>query len=573
MLSTLKNALHALVIVGLLLGGLPATAQDAPSPDAALDQLLKLDPAALAAQVKSLKDSAAAQKEEAAKLRASADEADAKAKGLAEGLDALLKQVTALAAALGTPPAEAMPDGKMAEAAPAPAPEMMAAAAPEKKDFINFDEHVKPILQAKCLRCHNEDTKKGGLSLTSHANTMAGGGSGAIVSPGNADGSRLLRVIMHTEEPFMPPSGDKLPDDQIDVIRRWIADGALPNASATPVAMKQEAAAPAGEVFTAAEIVDGPPPMPEVKLEVPKRLPTRGVVARAVDTNPRSPLMAVAGDKEVVLYNLDTFECLGALPFPEGDVFALTFSVNGELLVAAGGEEGNSGAAVVWNVRKGERMGKFGEAYDTLLAVDISPDHKLIAVGGPDRKVKVYDTADGKEVYKLDAHTDWVLAVKFTPDGEVLASADRQGGMYLWQAKNGRAVEQLKGHEGAIYSLKYTQDSQYLVSAGQDGTVQQWDTWSYQRVRTFKAHNAPVTNVDVAADGRIITTSTDQTTKEWKFDGTAVRDYAGLTDWGYQVRFAKAGQVVLAGTWTGDVLCWKADTGELVKTLNTNPAG
>jgi WD40 repeat protein len=119
----------------------------------------------------------------------------------------------------------------------------------------------------------------------------------------------------------------------------------------------------------------------------------------------------------------------------------------------------------------------------------------------------------------------------------VLATADRQGGMYLWQAKNGRTVEQLKGHEGAIYALKYTPDSKYLVSSGHDGTVQQWDTWTYQRVRTFKAHNAPVTNVDVAPDGTIVTTSNDHTTKAWKFDGTAIRDYAGLTDWGYQARF------------------------------------
>ncbi|MCA9639375.1 MAG: hypothetical protein KC492_01745, partial [Myxococcales bacterium] len=111
-----------------------------------------------------------------------------------------------------------------------------------------------------------------------------------------------------------------------------------------------------------------------------------------------------------------------------------------------------------------------------------------------------------------------------------------------------------------------------LVSAGHDGTVQEWDTWTYQRVRSFKAHNAPVTNVDVAPDGRLITTSNDQTTKAWNFDGKAIRDYAGLTDWGYQVRFGQEGKTVLAGTWTGDVLLWNAESGELLKTLNTNPA-
>jgi len=186
--------------------------------------------------------------------------------------------------------------------------------------------------------------------------------------------------------------------------------------------------------------------------------------------------------------------------------------------------------------------------------------------------VRVYSTQDGKELYKLEPHTDWILSVKFTPDGEVLATADRQGGLYLWQAKNGRAVEQLKGHEGAVYALEYSYDSKYLVSAGHDGTVREWDTWTNQQVRSFKAHNAPVTNVDVAQDGRIITTSIDNATKAWNFDGTAIRDYAGINDWSYQARFGQGGQMVLAGTWTGDIFLWKADTGELIKTLNTNPA-
>lgn len=574
----LNKALRWTLAGAIVVCTAPVRAQDAPpapDPNAAIDALVKTDPAALAARVKALKDEAAAQKDEAAKLRASADELDAKAKGLLDGMEALVKQVAVLAAALGVPapaPAEEKKEMAAAAPAPAPAPEMMAAVA-EKKDFTNFDEHVKPIFQAKCARCHNDDTKKGGLSLASHATALAGGGSGPVITAGDPSASRLLKLINFEEEPHMPPSGDKLPDDQIALIRKWVEEGALQNAGSTPLAMKKaDAPAAPAQAFNAAEVVDGPPPMPEVTLAAAKRLPTRGVVARAVDTSPRSPLVAVGGDKEVVLYNLNTFECLGALPFPEGDIFQISFSVNGELLVAAGGEEGNSGIAVVWNVRKGERMGAFGEAYDSVLTADLSPDHKLIATGGPDKKVHVYSTEDGKEVYKIDVHTDWVLSVKFTPDGEVLATADRQGGLFLWQAKNGRAVEQLKGHEGAIYALKYTPDSNYLVSAGQDGTVQEWDTWKYTRVRSFKAHNAPVTNVDVAPDGTIVTTSNDHTTKAWQFDGKALRDFAGLTDWGYQARFGEGGKVVLAGTWTGDILCWKSDTGELIKTLNTNPA-
>ena len=211
--------------------------------------------------------------------------------------------------------------------------------------------------------------------------------------------------------------------------------------------------------------------------------------------------MAVGGHREVLLYDLETYQVLGALPFPEGEVYTLTFSVNGEVLVAGGGEVGKSGITVAWNVRKAERMGTYGEGYDTILAADISPDHAMVAVGGPSKSVRVFSTHDGTLLYKLDSHTDWIYAIRFSPDGELLATADRAGGLNLWQAANGRPVESLRGHNGAINDLAYSDDSALLASAGQDGTVQVWDTWKYTKVRQFSAHASGVLSVDFAGNG------------------------------------------------------------------------
>jgi WD40 repeat protein len=228
--------------------------------------------------------------------------------------------------------------------------------------------------------------------------------------------------------------------------------------------------------------------MPEIGRE-------RGLIARFAE-----PAFLAAFDTIMLLYNLETGVWLGALEFSEGDIQALSFSVNGELLVAAGGKAGDSGRAVVWNVRTANRLGVFGQEYDTLLAADLSPDHRMIALGGPDRVVRVYSTSDSQLLYELTEHTDWILAVKFTPDGEVLATADRAGGLNLWQAANGRHVETLRGHEGSINSLAYTIDSTVLASAGQDGTVRLWDTWSYSPIRQISAHGAAVTSVDFSTD-------------------------------------------------------------------------
>jgi WD40 repeat protein len=368
----------------------------------------------------------------------------------------------------------------------------------------------------------------------------------------------------------MPPTG-ALPADVVALIRAWIEDGAPSDANDKPKqTAKGESEMADAPVYIAADFADTPP-MPEASLAAAHPLPERGVVARSVDVSPTAPLLAVGGDRQVLLYNLESFEMLGALPFPEGDIFTLSFSLNGEVLVVGGGQEGDMGRAAVFNVRTTERIGTYGQFYDTVLAADISPDHRMLALGGAGKTVRVYDMASGDVLYKMDKHTDWIYAIKFTPDGEVLSTADRAGNLQLWQAANGRHVEQLRGHEGAIHALDYTPDSLYLASAGEDGTVQVWDTWEFKRIRSFKAHSSPVLNLDISKDGNIVTASSDKTSKIFNLEGKEQKKFGGMPDWAYQARFAREASLVLAGTWTGEILCYNVESGEVVKKLGTDP--
>ena len=101
-----------------------------------------------------------------------------------------------------------------------------AGAADKKAEKVNFEEHVLPIFRNACLRCHNPDKAKGDLDISTFNALMAGGGSGMIVEAGDPDASSLMKVILHAEEPEMPPNG-KLEDKEIDVVKRWIAGGLL----------------------------------------------------------------------------------------------------------------------------------------------------------------------------------------------------------------------------------------------------------------------------------------------------------------------------------------------------------
>lgn len=95
-----------------------------------------------------------------------------------------------------------------------------------------FMDAVMPILQSKCVSCHNKEKQKGKLLLTSYKEIVAGGKSKEGVIPGNTATSEIFRRITlpkdHKE--FMPSSGKKpLTESQVAILEWWIETGAHQN--------------------------------------------------------------------------------------------------------------------------------------------------------------------------------------------------------------------------------------------------------------------------------------------------------------------------------------------------------
>jgi hypothetical protein len=83
------------------------------------------------------------------------------------------------------------------------------------------DDDPAPILQ-KCIRCHNGDKLAGGLDLTSRNSALAGGDSGAALTPGHAAKSLMFKQVSTRK---MPPKAP-LSDAEVAVVQKWIAAGA-----------------------------------------------------------------------------------------------------------------------------------------------------------------------------------------------------------------------------------------------------------------------------------------------------------------------------------------------------------
>ena len=93
---------------------------------------------------------------------------------------------------------------------------------------VDFGRDIQPILAKRCYACHGPDTAEGGLRLNRRESALAKNESGEVtIVPKDPEQSELLKRITSTEESHqMPPEGARLTPAQIDLLRRWIAEGA-----------------------------------------------------------------------------------------------------------------------------------------------------------------------------------------------------------------------------------------------------------------------------------------------------------------------------------------------------------
>jgi len=445
---------------------------------------------------------------------------------------------------------------------------LASSALPAQEKKVTYDEHVAPILREKCFGCHNPDKERGGLTLTSYGKVMEGGGSGAVIEPGDPDSSTLFLLASHKKEPHMPPKSDRLPQENLEIIRAWIAGGALENAGSKP---KPKAKAEIALSAAPTKRPDGPPPLPEsLAVETVTRT-VRPNAITALASSPWAPLIAVGGQKQVVLYHAETFELLGILPFPEGVPHILRFSRSGELLLAGGGHGAKSGRVVVWKVKNGERAIEVGDELDSVLSADLSADQSLVALGGPSKVVRILSTADGSVLHEIKKHTDWIYAVEFSPDGVLLATADRSGGMFVWEAATGREFLTLRGHESAINDVTWRLDSNVLASASEDTTVQLWEMENGTAIRRWGAHVGGVESVEFGMDGRLVSAGRDRVVKIWDQSGSMLKQLEPFDDVALRAVFATDGARVVAGDWRGEVRVWTIADGKRLGSLTSNP--
>lgn len=230
---------------------------------------------------------------------------------------------------------------------------------------------------------------------------------------------------------------------------------------------------------------------------------------------------AVTGhvDGAVVIWDYEKAEKVAQFKRNDAEVWSVTFAGTPNRVAASS----HDWKVTLWDATSPEQPVHVLDAHDNAaqaVAFFASANGPMLATGGADKIVKLWNLDSMDQIRRYRGHRDFVTALAFSPNGRMLASAGLDGSIRLWSTASRGMYRSLNGHKGKIASLAFAPSGDRLVSAGEDGLVRIWDVRRGRTSRTLTGNGGSVAAVQFSPDGqRIASAGDDGVVRLWNPPG------------------------------------------------------
>lgn len=258
---------------------------------------------------------------------------------------------------------------------------------------------------------------------------------------------------------------------------------------------------------------------------------------------------------------------------------AVTFGPHGKML-ASGGEDGK---VCLWNWKSGQCLATFTNHRYAVWSVAFNPDGTILASGAADGKIRLWDLETHKCLSILQAHPNRAWSIAFSSDGQMLASGSEDGTVCLWDVSIPREPRiQLKEQEpGRVFAIAFSPDGRMLASGNEDGTIQLWDVVTLRRVNILKGSTPWVWSVAFSPDGETLASSSEDGTL-YLWDISSRKQQEVLEEYRSQrehqsriwsIAFSPDGTKLASSADDHTVGLWNVQNLERIHTFKTHPIG
>ena len=432
---------------------------------------------------------------------------------------------------------------------------------------ISFRNDIAAILLENCVACHGPKKAEGGYRIDTFDELLKPGDSGEapVVAASNAKGELIRRILSSDKSERMPSEADALMTAQIDVLKRWLAEGAKFD----------------GEKSNATLNLVIPP---RTFADPPATYPAPAPVT-AMAFSPDGAFLLVGGYHEVTVWNTADGALTRRIKNVGQRVHAIVFLADQKTIAVGCGEPGRNGEVRLMDFESGQLKGVVGRTSDVVLDIAVRPikataDPAIspaappasneIAIASADGLIRIVNTDTMLETRTIANHADWVTAIAWSDDGTKLVSASRDKSAKVFDANSGELLVSYPGHAAAVRGVAFLPDGKQVFSTGTDKKLHRWEVEGAKKVievavggEAYKMVRGDAFVFIPAADNQLrrVDTATNKVS----------HTLAGYQDWVLSAAYHAGSNRVAGGAMNGEVRLWNATDGTLIRNWIAKP--
>jgi len=260
--------------------------------------------------------------------------------------------------------------------------------------------------------------------------------------------------------------------------------------------------------------------------------------------SPDGGLIASASlDGTIHTWDTETGELLFTYTIENGSPLKLDYSPDGQYIAISLLD----GRVIILDAQDELRLIQDILAHDGLAhAVTFHPTENIVASGGDDNLIKLWDIATASQVRVLSGHTGAVVRLDFNSDGSRLVSSsvddtlanDRNDTVdrtiRVWNTQTGEQQLLINPESGFVRALDFSNNDQMIAmgvwDSGNSGTARIYDANTGEEIRRLFAHTTPLTDVRFNKDDtQLVTTAWDNVMRIWDIErGVELNSFVGF---------------------------------------------